>query len=245
MSIVFKIIKKVIIGLFSLVVIGVITFLLWRIFSSGDPKTMKVLSVNDGIYEVYGEKGEELYMFRQEQRSITSGDNNYGYFSITSYAIIPDANQVQAVFRYNNSTLRATAEDYGLEQAPSRESETYDVTLLLAIDLTPEDQNDNLGNDEKSVKFVRCHGQIVSSDTKNMYNYRRLVFDLDSCGVDINELMNSGLLLAVYADFYYAGDINYDNEPYGTLCLYDYKTENIKIELEKADIKAFESYKAD
>ena len=93
MSIVFKIIKKVVVGIFSLAVFAVITFLLWRVFSSGDPRSMKVIHVNDDLYEAYDADGEDLYMFKQEQRSITSGDSNYGYFSITDYKIIPDADR--------------------------------------------------------------------------------------------------------------------------------------------------------
>ena len=116
------------------------------------------------------------------------------------------------------------------------------MTILLAIDLTPEDTEDNLGNDEAGVEFIRCHGKVTLSDKKNMYNYRKMVFDLSDAGVDISSLMDDGLLLAVYADFYYAGDINYDEVPYGTLCLYDYKTVNIVTKLENRDIKALENY---
>ena len=144
--------------------------------------------------------------------------------------------------RYNNSTLRATAEDYGLDEAPSRDDDVYDVTLLLAIDLTPEDTEDNLGNDEAGVEFIRCHGRITLSDKKNMYNYRKMVFDLSDADVDISSLMDEGLLLAIYADFYYAEDVDYDEVPYGTLCLYDYKSVNIVTKLEKRDIKALEDH---
>jgi hypothetical protein len=245
MSIAFKILKRVIAGLFSLAVFAVIGFLLWRILSSGDPKSMKTIDVNDDLYAAYEQKGEDLYVFKQEQRSITSGDRSYGYFSITDYEIIPDADQIQAVVRYNNSTLEATAQDYALGKALEREYDWYDVTLLIAIDLTPDDKSDNSGNDEGSVKFIRCHGRTVLSDTKNMYNYRKMVFDLADADVDISALIDKGLLLAIYADFYYVEDINYDEEPYGALCLYDYKSVNMVVKLESRDIKALEKYKQD
>ncbi len=240
MSIVFKLIKNIIIAIFSLIIATIITFLLWRVFSSGDPKTMKVVDVNDRIAEAYAASGEDLYMFKQEQRSITSGNDNYGYFSITDYRIIPDANQIQTTVRYNNSTLRYTAEDYGLEEIPSREDDVYDVTVVVAVDLTPDIEDDNSGNDEEGVEFIRCHGKMVLSDTKNMYNYRKMVFQLDDADVDLSALMDEGLLLAIYADFYYVGDIDYDETPYGTLCLYDFKSDNITVKLEKQDIKALE-----
>lgn len=240
MSIVFKLIKKLIVAIFSLIVTGVIVFLLWRVVSSGDPKAMKTIDVNDRVSAAYESVGEGLYMFKQDQRSITSGNDNYGYFSITDYRIIPDANQIQTTVRYNNSTLKYTAQDYELDEIPSREDDVYDVTLVIAVDLTPENQDDNLGNDEAGVEFIRCHGSTTLSDAKNMYNYRKMVFQLDDADVDISKLMDEGILLAIYADFYYVGDVDYDKTPYGTLCLYDFKTEDIVIKLEKRDIKALE-----
>ena len=243
MSIVFKIAKKIIVLLFGTLIAFIIGLLLWRVFSSGDPASMKVLSVNEALSSAYSTKGEELYIFRQEQRSITSGESNYGYFSVTDCVIIPEANQIQTVLRYNNSTLRSTEKDYGLESnSLTRDGELYEVSLVLAIDLTPENTEDNLGNDENSVRFVRCHGTLVASDTTRLYNYRRTVFQLDDAQIDIKQLIDDGLLLAVYEDICYVGDINYD-KPYGTLCLYDYISENIAVKLDKKDVQALESYK--
>ncbi len=241
MSIVYKIIKRVVIALFSILVAGVICLIAWRILSSGDPKSMKGVWVNDAVAEVYAQRGESMELFRQEQRSVTSAKNNYGYFSVTSNVIIPEANQIQTVIRYNTSTLKYTAEDFELEEIPSRYDDVYDVTLLLAIDLTPDVEEDNLGNDEESVRFVRVKGEQVKSDTKNMYNYRRMVFDVGAAEIDLKELIDSGLLLAVYIDFCYNGQINYD-EPYGTLCLYDFASANKPVELTRSDIKALEAY---
>ena len=241
MSIVFKIVKRLVVALFFTVIFGVIALLAWRILSSDAPSSMQPLYANQALCDAYTENGKELYMFRQEQRSITSGEENYGYFAITDCAIIPDANQIQAVVRYNNSTLRYTAEDYGLDEVPSRDAEVYDVTLLLAIDLTPENQDDNLGNDENSVEFIRCHGEVVLAEQKNLYNFRRMVFELDDEDIDLKELLDSGLLLAIYADFYYNEAIDYEGIPYGSLCIYDFKSENIQVKLEKADIKAIEA----
>ena len=238
MSIVFKLIKKIIIALFSLLITGVIVFIVARLLSSGDPKSMKTIDVNDRISAAYESEGKKLYMFKQEQQKITSGNNSYGYFSITDYRIIPDANQIQTTFRYNNSTLKSTANDYELEEIPSREENVYDVTLVIAVDLTPDIEEDNSGNDEESVKFIRCHGKTTLADTKNVYNYRKIVFQLDDADVDLSALMEEGLLLAIYADFYYVGDLDYEKTPYGTLCLYDFKSENLVMKLERRDVKA-------
>jgi hypothetical protein len=203
---------------------------------------MKTLSVNEKVYNAYTQNGETLYMFKQEQNSITRAENNYGYFSITDCKFIPDANQAQVVFRYNNSTIRSLAEDYSLSTVPDRSEELYDVTLLLAIDLTPENKDDNSTNAPESVRFVRVHASSHTRDTKLMYNYYQLVFDIGESGEDINALLDSNLLLAVYADVYYVNDLDYEKDPYGTLCLYDYLSENKTIELERADKKALKEF---
>lgn len=203
---------------------------------------MKTISANEKICAEYEQSGKDIYMFRQEQNTITRGDKNSGYFSVTSCVFIPKINQAQIVFRYNNSTIRALASDYGLSEVPDRADELYDVTLLLAIDLTPNDESDNAGNDPQSVRFVRVHPSAYSRDTKLMYNYFRYTFDIESEGEDISTLLDSGHLLAVYADVYYKGDLNYENTPYGTLCLYDYKSENIPVELKSKDVKALKNY---
>ncbi len=238
----FRITGRVIKYLFFTLIFAVIALLLWRIFSSGDPKTMKALTPNDKLCAAYEEHGEDLTLFRQEQKSITSGKDNYGYFSVTSCVFIPEANQIQIVVRYNNSTLRALSEDFRLSEVPDREAELFDISLTVATDLTPENTDDNAGNDPASVAFTRVHPASVSADTKNLYNYRRLVFDLDTAGLSLDELLEDGLLLAVYADVYYNQAIDYQEYAYGTLCLYDYLSEKIDVKLSSADRKALEAY---
>lgn len=233
---------RIIKTLFFCLVFGVIGILLWRMLSSSDPDSIKTVTPNPKLATAYEQAGEELPLFRQEQRSVTSGEHNYGYFSVTDAVFIPDANQIQIVLRYNNSTLRSLCEDKGLSEVPSREEELFDVTLSVATDLTPDVESDNLGNDEGSVAFTRIHPSSVSSDTKNLYNYRRLVFDLDTAGLSLSELLDEKLLLAVYADIYYVGDKNYEEPAYGTLCLYDYITAVEDCALTKDDIRALDAY---
>ncbi len=239
----FRLTGKTIKFLFSLLIFSVIALLLWRVFSSDNPKSMENLTVNDKLYSAYEQKGDDLYLFRQEQNIITRAEHNSGYFAVTECVFIPDANQIQIVFRYNNSTIRHLAEDYALPETPSREAELFDVTLTLATDLTPDVTEDNAGNDPESVQFTRVHPVSVSSDTKNLYNFRRLVFDLDEVGLSLEQLIDSGLLLAVYADVYYNQDIRYEENAYGTLCLYDYVSPILDAELTRADRKALENYK--
>ena len=241
----FRIFGKTVKFLFLLLVFSVIFFLFWRIFSSDNPKSMEQLTVNDKLAAAYEEDGNDLYMFQQKLDMITRTERNYGYFAITDSVFIPAANQIQITFRYNNSTITHLAEDKELSETPAREDELFDVTLLLATDLTPENTEDNLGNDPDSVKFTRVHASSVSSDTKNIYNFRRFVFDLDEVGVSLDELLEDGELLAVYTDVYYIGDVNYDETPYGTLCLYDHLAKTYDVKLSGADRRALKKYGKD
>ncbi|MBE6557037.1 MAG: hypothetical protein E7664_04770 [Ruminococcaceae bacterium] len=241
----FRLSGRLIKFLFTLLIAFVCGMVFWRLCSSATPKEMERLVPNDALYEAYEAEGESLYVFRQEQRSITSGTKNYGYFSVEHAAFVPSADQVQIALRYNNSTIRALCEDYGLEQTPSREDELFDITLVLAFDLTPEDETDNATNDPESVRFVRCHADSISSMEKNLYNYRKVVFDLSTCGVDLADVLEDGSLLAVYCDVYYAEDVDYEAYAYGTLCLYDYKSENLTVKVDKATWEALKTYGED
>ena len=238
----FRITGWVIKSLFYIVIFSVIFFLLWRIFSSGNPRSMQALTPNEKLCAAYERTEGELSMFRQEQNILTRAESNAGYFAVTECIFIPEANQIQIVVRYNNSTIRATAEDYALSEVPTRDTELYDISLTLATDLTPGVTEDNAGNDPESVAFVRVHPSSVSADTRNLYNYRRLVFDLDGTGLSLAEMVQTDLLLAVYADVYYNGDIRYDEPAYGTLCLYDYVTECETAKLSGRDRRAIEAY---
>jgi len=237
----FRIAGKVIKYLFILLIVAINAFLLWRIFGSNDPSSMKALSPNEALVEAYEKDGELKGMFRQEQRSITSGEENYGLFAVTKATFIPSANQIQIVFRYNNSTLRRTQEKYGLSEAPSRDDNAYDVSLVLVTDLTPDDDSDNLSVSEESVLQTRIHPVSCQKEQKNLYNYRLYVFDLGD--LDLGAHLEDGTLLSVFADVYYSGDVDYSKTPYGTLCLYDYITETIDVKLSSADKKAIEKWK--
>ena len=163
-------------------------------------------------------------MYYQEQNSITRGDKNYGYFSVSQVAFIDSADQVQLTFRYNNSTLRSVADDLSLSEVPSRDADIFDVTIVVCRDLTPEDDTDNAVSAKdkpESVAETRYFASQSISATKLMYNYRKFVFD---------DVVTDENTLAVYVDIYYKGGdttLDYETTPYGTLCIYDYKSRNL------------------
>ena len=224
-----------------ILVFGTIIFFIWRaFFSTISPAEVRHISANGTLREAYEAalaEGKELTVFYQESQYDTTAvrDKNYSYFTAKDARFIQEARQVQLLFRYNNATIRHLVEDYKLTEIPAREAELYDVTLYVAYDLTPDNPTDNAGNNPESVKFVRYHATSSEPAASLMYNYRRMTFD----GLDMTVTDNP--VLAVYVDVYYLGDLNYEAEPYGTICIYDYAAENTYGTLTKQEIAALES----
>lgn len=244
---VFVIIKgffKLMLGTLILLVVGVF---LWRFITSVPPDELSTLTVDENIVAAY-EDGS-LKLVTQEQNNITRTEKNYGYFSVAQVVFIPELEQLQILVQYNDSTLKALKNDYsedflslGEKEYPDPEKDWYDVSVVLAKDLTPENSEDNFGNSKESVELTRIMPTKVSGAAhKDRYSYRRLVFD----GVSLDEPT-----LAVYADFYYLGDVAYNNEDfdiyndsaYGTLCLYTFADKTVDVKLTKDDVKAIENY---
>lgn len=245
---IFKIIKSffnLMVGTVILMVVGVFV---WRFITSVPPKELTALTPDERIVEAYSDG--ELVLVTQDQNNITRTEKNYGYFSVADVVFIPEIEQLQILVKYNDSTLKALKNDYaddfaelGEKEYPDSEKDWYDVTVVLARDLTPENGEDNLGSGRESVELVRIQPTEVSGSAhKDRYSYRRLVFD---------NVPLDALTLAVYADFYYLGDVAYNNEDfdiytdtaYGTLCLYTFADETLDVKLTKDDVKALESYK--
>lgn len=237
---------------FRLILVTLIVFVVgifvWRFITSTPPKELMTITPTDSISEKYAENGS-LYMITQEQNSITRGEHSYGYFAVCDVVFIPEVEQLQILVRYNDSTLKALKNDYpedfsllGEDEYPDSTLDWYDVSVVIARDLTPDNSEDNLGSDRESVELVRIKPAVVSaSEHVGRYSYRRLVFD---------RVPIDSLTLAVYADFYYLGDIAYENrdfdiysdEAYGTLCLYAFADNVLEVELTKDDVAAIEQY---
>ena len=191
--------------------------------------------VTDSLVEAYNKSGGELYGFDQDQYTITRAKENYGYFSIEQYVIIPEARQVQIIFRYNNNTIKKIAEKYNLGEITDRTQELFEVTLVKTEDMTPDISTDNY--DESKLIKTRYHASEVIEAQTLLYNYRRIVFE----NVDIDEDT-----FGLFADIYYVGAINnYEEKADGTLCLYDYQMMRDDYEFESSDIKRIKKGKND
>ncbi len=209
--------------LVSILILSVLGVLLWRIMSSGDPASMTAMQPNDALYAAYLTEGEQLQILHQQHDIIIRDGPAKGYFSVTQSEFIPAAEQLQITFRYNNSTLKYVAADYGKPSPLERGKDWFDVTVTVAYDLTPDNTADNDVNDPESVRFERYQPTASVKDAKNLYNYERLTFDgiqiVDSYAEDGTPVMRSDVL-AVYVDIYFNEDIDYDADPLGTLLIY-------------------------
>ncbi len=223
-----KIIGNVIRTLLYSLIAAMVLFLVWRIwFSTKIPENIKKLNINQPLKEAYAAADGQLYAFDQPQEEFTRGDDNYGYFSIEDYVIIPDAHQVQIVFRYNNSTVEKLVEDFeSVTEVPDRKQKLYEVTLLKTTDLTPEDPDDNTSELNRSE--TRYQPTEIITEYTRMYSFHRIIFD----NVDINEDD-----IALFADIYYVGELDYEQDPYGSICLYDDQMRSRDYEFDKADLK--------
>ncbi len=220
-----RIFGRVVKSLFALFIILVNVVLLWRVFFSENcPKSISAMLPNDTLTAAYAEKGDALILQYQDQATVTRTEETYGYFAIPQCVFIPEADQVQIVFRYNNSTLRNLAKDYALSDTPSRDETLFDVTLVRTTDLTPEDREDNVK--PETLSETRYHHTQVIRETTALYTYYRYVFE----GVTIEDLT-----VGIFADVYYTGDIDYEAKPYGSLCIYDDLTPWRPYQLTKAD----------
>ncbi len=221
-------------GIGTLIIVGIIGLLAWRIIDrSIDPKIIKTITPNEILCQTYKERGGELTLYTQEQNEYTQEEKSYGCFANGGTVFIEEADQVQFVLRYNNSTLEHTANKYYLNSIPSRDEHIYDVTLLIMYDLTPDNEDDNDGSVPEAVRYERVFATDFFAHKKTLYNYRKFTFD----GVNIDETV-----LAVYADIYYVGDLNYNDETYGTLLIYSYEDENEAVKMSAADKKAIEGF---
>ena len=214
---IFKISVKV---LFYLFVIIVNAIMLWRVLFSGDPAKIQRLTANNSLREAY-EDGQ-LLLETQEQRTLTSN----GLFAVRQCVFIPEANQIQIVVRYNNSTLRKLAQDYGLESVPEKTDELFDVSIVKTIDKTPMDITDNTDPEALSEERYHPTGEPETA-YKRLYSYRRYVF----------ENVSREDAVGMFVDVYYKGDVNYEKDPYGALCIYEDGAPMEEVKLTGADKK--------
>lgn len=211
---------------------GIIALVLWRVIFSGRvPKNMMTITANDAVCGAY-EDGL-LEIFTQDCAPVNMGSETAGYFWVCQALFIPEANQVQVLVRYNNSTLEHIAEDFGLgDNIPARGDDVIDVTLAVWVDPDPTNETTT----DRELTRIQPTGEELVDQTA-MYNYRRYVFD----GVALDDISLGGVI-NMSVDIYYAGSVNYDRAAYGTIVIYEPRYENLPYTLTGRDKRALGAY---
>lgn len=205
---IFKPVGKILKLLFLLLIIATFAILIWRMNLSNAPRSMKNLTPNDTLKSAYAENDGKLTAFTQKHITVTKDLECYGYFAVNKIVFIPEANQVQVIFRYNNATIKHLKEDYGVDPLPDRKEEIYDLSLVVSV-------FNSDAKDEKDVTKLRISPTSVSSEGNMLYNFRKFIFD----GVSMDESVCN-----ICLDVYYVGSVDYSAKAYGTLLIYDYIT---------------------
>ena len=196
--------------LFVLLLIGVITLMLWRVvFSQNPPDGFDMISSNETLRAALTENGKITVLTQEDQVKYTEGADNYAYFNLEYCYFFKEADQVQLLLFYNNSTLERLAEDRGLAEAPARGEEIFSLKMTQILDMTPDgfvkaSENDMV-TEERVITPSKC--EIT---TNSLYTFCRYTFD----GVDMDTDT-----VVIYLDMCYEG------ESYGTLRLFHRESE--------------------
>ena len=141
------------------------------------------------------------------------------------------AQQLQLVVRYNNSTLEHLASDFKLPAIPSRDDEVIAVRLRVITDATPGDPTDN----DEETAWVSHTVEPTGAPRvgkKDVYNYRRYVFD---------DITMTDDLIGLAVDFYYVGALDAES-PITSLFAYYGQAEDETVKLTKEDVNALKEF---
>ena len=209
-------------ALFVLLIVAVCTLLVWRVFfSQRPPRAMRTLSDNAALSAAYEANGKNLTVLEQKQVKYTEADDNYAYMYVDWCLFLREANQVQLLLFYNDSTLKHLQEDYGLETAPAHGDAVFRVVLTQYVDVTPE------GAEERVTEARAFTPTACEVETATLYTFCRYTFD----GVEIDPDT-----VVVYLDMFFADD----PEAYGTLRLYHEESESTERPLKYRERKVIE-----
>ena len=124
-----------------LLALSIVGFFAWRTIDRNIvPSKIKTITPNEKLCEAYEENGGKLTAFYQDQTDYSREEKNYGYFANAGAVFIDEAEQLQFILRYNNSTLKYTTEDYTV----------YKVTDADGVVETFKNKNDAL----KAAKLI-------------------------------------------------------------------------------------------
>ena len=196
-------------ALFVALIAFICLFLGWRmVFSKRPAKELRTLSDNAILSAAYEENGTITVMEQPEQVRYTEGEDNYADYHVGWCVFLEEADQVQLLFLYNNSTLRDVSEKLNISPALSRGEDVVGVELLVLVDVSPEGHEGEPVIEERVVRATSCE-----MGANRLYTFSRYTFD----GVDISDDVK-----VVYLDIYYEDG---ERTELGTMRLYHAESE--------------------
>ena len=208
-------------GLFGLLIFTVCAFLIWRMtLSSRPPRELRTLAPNDVLCAAYEANGQQLTVLEQpDQAEYTEAEDNYAYYRVDRCVFIKEADQVQLVFFYNNSTLERVSEELEISPVLPREQEVFEVSLLQCIDVTPADHT----GDTPVIEELRIAPTACEVGSNSLYTFCRYTFD----GVELDEQT-----VVVYLDIFYG------EQELGTMRLYHAESRSVERDLTNKEHKS-------
>ncbi len=195
--------------LFALLIFAVCGMMLWRvIFSQNPPDGFDEISANDRLCAALAEHGELTVLLQEDQVKYTEGEDNYAYFNLDYCYFFKEADQVQLLLFYNNSTLERLAEELELESVPPRGEEVFSLKLSQYVDVTPDDYVKANENDILTEEHILTPSKCEIT-TNSLYTFLRYTFD----GVELD-----ADTVVIYLDMCYGEGAR--EESCGTLRLY-------------------------
>ena len=196
-------------ALFAALIAFICIFLGWRmVFSKRPAKELRTISDNAVLSEAYETYGKINVMEQPNEVRYTEGEDNYADYHVGWCVFLEEADQVQLLFLYNNSTLRDVSEKLQLSSELPRGKEVFGVELLLLIDVSPEGHVGDPIIEERVVRATSCEMGV-----NRLYTFSRYTFD----GVDVNDAVK-----VVYLDIYYEDG---ERVELGTMRLYHAESE--------------------
>lgn len=241
-------------GMGLLLSLSIVGFFAWRTIDRNTvPGAVKTITPNEKLCEAYEESGGKLTMFYQDQTDYSREEKNYGYFANAGAVFIDEAEQLQFILRYNNSTLKYTSEDYSYYEVTDEDGAitTYknkDDALKAAKKINPDDpekcmkycapelsRDDNVYDVTVTVMYDLTPENDKDNDGKTEEAVKELRFHPTGEAITYQKTLYNyrkfifdGIkiddsVLAVMIDIYYVDDINYEEDTYATLLLYFYE----------------------
>lgn len=249
--------------------IGIILFVYVILFVrmcavDGIPEGFEDLKITSELIDIYNAEGGKDKFLYQSINKYNANEDSYGFFSVNKYVIIDGADQVQMIFKFNKSTLKYVAEEYGLKEIDREARDTFQLSLVVknaigeivppetdesGFEVVPVDYNDER-NEGKTYTLERLFPTSAEYLVEGRYNYVKLTFDK----VDFD----NDRTLAIFLDINYKDDIRYEKlnpkydpneqdpsvkmylDSYGRICIYNYTSPNRVYKFTKNDKAALE-----